>query len=280
MLRFFRQIRQRLLTDNKFSKYLLYAVGEILLVVIGILIALQVNNWNENRRDRSLEALYVERLLEDIEEEESYVKSFIEYNTRVSSFANKAIQYFENPSVALDNPEQSLIDLYQASQFSDARTTTATYKELSSSGHLNLLQNYKLRRSIISFYELDWTKSVVVNISNKYRESLRSAIPTRIQENIRNQCGDIYVKTRTSISVEIPETCLVEIEANLAKTTLIELLKNNELREDLNFLIGNMDSKLTYMNYVHEELKELILQLKKWENNNPITVHQKDLNNS
>jgi hypothetical protein len=50
MFRFFRQIRQRLLTDNKFSKYLLYAVGEILLVVIGILIALQVNNWNESKR--------------------------------------------------------------------------------------------------------------------------------------------------------------------------------------------------------------------------------------
>ena len=49
MLRFFRQIRQRLLTDNKFSKYLPYAVGEILLVVIGILIAIQVDNWNDNR---------------------------------------------------------------------------------------------------------------------------------------------------------------------------------------------------------------------------------------
>jgi hypothetical protein len=47
MLRFFRQIRQRLLTDNKFSKYLLYAIGEILLVVIGILIALQADFWNE-----------------------------------------------------------------------------------------------------------------------------------------------------------------------------------------------------------------------------------------
>ena len=49
MLRFFRQIRQRLLTENKFSKYLLYAIGEILLVVIGILIALQVDSWNEER---------------------------------------------------------------------------------------------------------------------------------------------------------------------------------------------------------------------------------------
>ncbi len=51
MLRFFRRIRQRLLTDNKFSKYLLYAIGEILLVVVGILIALQVDSWNAERKD-------------------------------------------------------------------------------------------------------------------------------------------------------------------------------------------------------------------------------------
>jgi len=53
MLRFFRTLRQRLLTENKFSRYLLYAVGEILLVMIGILLALQVNNWNNNRIDAS-----------------------------------------------------------------------------------------------------------------------------------------------------------------------------------------------------------------------------------
>ena len=65
MLRFFRQIRQRLLAENRFSKYLLYAVGEILLVVIGILIALQVNNWNEERK----EAIQEERFLEGLHNE-------------------------------------------------------------------------------------------------------------------------------------------------------------------------------------------------------------------
>lgn len=50
MIKFFRKIRQRLLTENKYSKYLLYAIGEIVLVVIGILIALSINNWNENRK--------------------------------------------------------------------------------------------------------------------------------------------------------------------------------------------------------------------------------------
>jgi hypothetical protein len=50
MIKFFRKIRQKLLSENKFSKYLLYAIGEIVLVVIGILIALQINNWNNNHK--------------------------------------------------------------------------------------------------------------------------------------------------------------------------------------------------------------------------------------
>lgn len=58
MIKFFRRIRQRLLTENKFSKYLFYAVGEIVLVVIGILVALQLNNWNEERAQREIEIYY------------------------------------------------------------------------------------------------------------------------------------------------------------------------------------------------------------------------------
>ena len=50
MIKFFRHIRKRLLSENRFNKYLLYAIGEIVLVVIGILIALQINNWNESRK--------------------------------------------------------------------------------------------------------------------------------------------------------------------------------------------------------------------------------------
>lgn len=53
MIKFFRKIRQNLLSENRFSKYLFYAIGEIILVVIGILIALQINNWNEHKKTES-----------------------------------------------------------------------------------------------------------------------------------------------------------------------------------------------------------------------------------
>jgi hypothetical protein len=52
MIKFFRKIRQKLLVENKISKYLLYAIGEVVLVVIGILIALSVNNWNEGNKKK------------------------------------------------------------------------------------------------------------------------------------------------------------------------------------------------------------------------------------
>ena len=60
MIKFFRKIRQNLLMENKNSKYIKYAFGEIILVMIGILLALQVNNWNEKRKlSNSIESLLV-----------------------------------------------------------------------------------------------------------------------------------------------------------------------------------------------------------------------------
>lgn len=67
MIKFFRKIRQKLLTENKFSKYLLYAVGEIILVVIGIIIALQINGLNESRKDRIKERIILNDLAKNIE---------------------------------------------------------------------------------------------------------------------------------------------------------------------------------------------------------------------
>lgn len=57
MIKFFRNIRQMFLVENRFNKYLLYATGEIILVVIGILIALQINNWNEDANDEEQQLL-------------------------------------------------------------------------------------------------------------------------------------------------------------------------------------------------------------------------------
>lgn len=67
MFKFFRRIRQGLLEKGNIRKYLLYAFGEILLVVLGILIALQINNWNQNRVDKKMEHTYLKNLMVNVE---------------------------------------------------------------------------------------------------------------------------------------------------------------------------------------------------------------------
>ena len=79
MLRFFRQIRHRLLTDNKFSKYLLYAIGEILLVVIGILIALQIDNWNEERKNEEKVRTILSDLMDELVSDINKTTEIMEY---------------------------------------------------------------------------------------------------------------------------------------------------------------------------------------------------------
>jgi len=69
MIKFFRKIRQRLLAENKFSKYLIYAVGEIVLVVIGILIALQINNWNEQSKTQKSADIQLNLLSQNISDD-------------------------------------------------------------------------------------------------------------------------------------------------------------------------------------------------------------------
>ena len=62
MIKFFRKIRQQLLAENRFGRYVIYAFGEIVLVVIGILIALQINTWNESKENKKWERQFLEDL--------------------------------------------------------------------------------------------------------------------------------------------------------------------------------------------------------------------------
>lgn len=79
MINLFRKIRQKLLVENRFSKYLLYAIGEIVLVVIGILIALQINNANENRKNTEKVKILLGKIQNELETDIKEIKSIIEF---------------------------------------------------------------------------------------------------------------------------------------------------------------------------------------------------------
>ena len=78
MLKFFRRIRQDLINNNKTTQYFKYAIGEIVLVVIGILLALQINNWNEERKTKVQQVTFIASLKQDLTSDTKYLKDFID----------------------------------------------------------------------------------------------------------------------------------------------------------------------------------------------------------
>ena len=78
MIKFFRKIRQNLLSEGKTGKYLKYAIGEIVLVVIGILIALQINNWNEQSKAKKSADIQLSQLYQNISDHLSLLKTLNE----------------------------------------------------------------------------------------------------------------------------------------------------------------------------------------------------------
>ena len=192
MLTFFRRIRRGFLSNDATSKYLLYAIGEIALVVIGILIALQVNNWNQNRLDARMEQSFLLRLERDLQEDINQLEELID-------FADETIAI--SPAVIDDlyGTKRTIEDVFVLSDRSngiwvpDFVPNDATYKELESSGQLNLIRSEKLREALIDIVKIyqqdvewrslinDWLVGVIRELDThtkmiKYNEFTRSAL--------------------------------------------------------------------------------------------------------
>lgn len=138
MINFYRRIRQQLLATNKLSKYLIYAVGEIILVVIGILIALQINIWNENREQEVLKISYRNALINDLSSDTLLLSELIKENQRVLQVLDRQRERFLGP----DTPIDTLVHIARF-EFDPNLNTKFQYNRntlntLISSGNINL----------------------------------------------------------------------------------------------------------------------------------------------
>ncbi|WP_394751119.1 DUF6090 family protein [Spongiimicrobium salis] len=151
MIKFFRKIRQKALTENKFSKYLLYATGEIVLVVIGILIALAINNNNETRKTKEVARAYLNSLNEEFEFNLALLDKTIATAKELSQGAVNMRQFF-NPQV-LDTVSEREIGLAFKDLNSEAvySPSNGVLSEIISSGNLKILENEVLKQHLASF---------------------------------------------------------------------------------------------------------------------------------
>ena len=149
---------------NQTGKYFKYAIGEIILVVIGILIALQINNWNQSRINSNLEKQYL-KTFRGFKRRKSNNRATINYSLIVQRHAEKAMLIFEDTEKRNENSVESLVNLYQASQIQNPTSAKSTYQELIASSQINLIKNDNLKTSLIRYYEYNWTESLHIKFN-------------------------------------------------------------------------------------------------------------------
>jgi hypothetical protein len=146
MIKFFRKIRQRLLTENNFSKYLIYAIGEIVLVVIGILIALQINNANETRKDKNIERALLESIYANLIQDDSLITRSL---TRYDLTLRNVERFFKVTPI----PDDSLAYICtRATGHARFIPNTMAFDRGLSSGKFDLIRNNDLAETIQFLY--------------------------------------------------------------------------------------------------------------------------------
>ena len=168
MIKFFRKIRQNLLSEGKTGKYLKYAIGEIILVVIGILIAVQINKLNEASKNRQLEKNYLHGIIQNLDQDIISLQNHIYVQTYKLDVFTILIKAFTDEHIRSDHHllKHAVIEAYGYYDFDPQRYV---FDGMRSAGILNLIQSIDLRNIIQSHYV---QTTAVVNTEAVYNEEI------------------------------------------------------------------------------------------------------------
>jgi len=264
-MKVFRNIRQKLAAENKVMAYLRYAIGEIILVVIGILIALQVNNWNENQKQKKRETIYLQNLSIDLKKQIQRQDIYIDFEDIIIEDCKAIVAHYEqnNGFKKMDSIFPKINDLSTRITFTNANTTLL---EMINSGEINIIDNESLKKELMEFNQLieGFANNTVNNNTNlvdqfvvrnvmkksnfasfSYSKKLRSKIQENSQMNFIN-VKDENLKKIAIQNLNEPKLRLELINDVVFRNGLAELQKTGDenLKAKAKQLLKHIETEL------------------------------------
>lgn len=229
-----RAIRGHVATHNWFA-----VAVDVLIVVAGVFLGTQANNWNANRIAANDAHTNRDRLIEDVTANRIDFAGRTTYYARVRTHALAALDAMRMPPSALGEP--FLIDVYQASQINARALRRSTYEELVSEGALSTLGNPALRDLAEAYYQglavLDDTN----NHLPPYRDRIRRELPYEIVSAIRDRCGDRVRDDHGAVIFTLPADCHLGLAPATVSQGVTQLRSVPELDRDLSRYIVDID---------------------------------------
>ncbi|WP_405574179.1 hypothetical protein [Winogradskyella sp. Asnod2-B02-A] len=217
MIKFFRKIRYNLMSENKTSKYFKYAIGEIILVVIGILIALQINNWNQKRLQKLTLSNYYERMHEELESSRDKLDNLINGIDSLVILNRKTLEILSS------NNKNSIPTLQKTlGALGTAWVNNFNYpivQEFMNEGYLAKVNNTKIKEELQAFsFQLNRFKALDKGIGDQYVLTIEPFINKHL--NYSQIALDRY---KTSLVSGGPDTDFERLFNNLEAWNIITL---------------------------------------------------------
>jgi len=236
MIKFFRKIRYDLIEKNKTGKYLKYAIGEIVLVVIGILIALSINNWNQNRINSLSESLLLKEINTEFKFNEEELESTVKAYVRIRDQCDYIRKSFPTVHSEIDKDSLSKA-LHQIRNLSSADLSMGSISTLINTSSFEIISNTELRSLLIQWNDL---------ISDYFEREEQAINYTRqtIIPYLAKRIPRPYIKGLDDDRVDLSFLSSIEFE-NLINDrrgdaiTLLNVVENedDEIRKVLNRII-------------------------------------------
>jgi hypothetical protein len=231
-------------------------VVELLVLVIGVFMGLQVDNWNDSRIERNAVKTYYDRLIQDLRTNEQSLQSHQEYYQNVKAHGEAALSALQTAQNKLD--EQFLIEAYQATQIWHTVFNRAAYEEILSVGAMNTIPDVEARERLANYYVAVDAISFQLRDTNTYREVVRAHMPIEVQRNVEENCGDtVTTSSRGALINSFPDSCSLGLSAATIQLAIESLLAVPEIATHLNRRLSDLDTKLRIMQRNLDRSREL-----------------------
>lgn len=246
MIKFFRKIRQQLLSQNRFSKYLLYAIGEIVLVMIGILLALQVNNWNNNKQKLKKERAYLIEIRENLVSDTVQLNEALEFNIEKRAAIDSSFIELASSNTPFNRMYALGARLTVLGSYRFFLPNDLGFSNMVASDNIELIRNDSIRRELSVYYKYDYkgtTQKRMVDVTRSFVDYSDPLMATK----------ERYKRFR-DIDLDLPSYMDIDIYKDPKIYSFLDLMHITMLHQDglLHFkkrevisLIQAIDTELT-----------------------------------
>ena len=238
----------RRLLENLRQQHWTGVAIELVIVVLGVFIGMQVSNWNAEREEVQRGTVFSVRLTEDLREEDWGYQLLISYGRQTLIHANRAVDALDG-SAPLDD-EALLISAYRATQYKQKLRRRGTYDELISTGTIGLIRDSRLRETAIRLYNSATIDNMArEGLASRYREAFRMTLPNKVQRALAKACGDHRTPPGDYASIEhvLDYPCETGLDAATVHAAAEALRANAQLVPLLRLRIADIETRIADM---------------------------------